>query len=269
MSLKKLALGTVSVLSIGFLSACGSDNETIRLGVYGEDVEEWEFVAEKVKDEGIDLELVSFTDYSQPNRALADGDVDLNAFQTLIFLENFNEEFGTDLVPIADTYIAPLGIYSDQIEDVSELQEGDQVAIQNDVTNQGRSLILLQTAGLIEVDPDAGITPTLSDITDNPLNLEFVELDASQTARALADTTVSLINNDTAVDAGLSPLNDPIFSEPVDENTEPYVNLIAVRNGEDREAIDKIVDAYQSEDTLEVIKEKSDGSSIIVWEDDL
>lgn len=270
MSFKKLVLGAVSVLSIGFLGACGNDSsETIRLGVVGEDVEEWEFVADKVADDGINLEIVSFTDYSQPNRALADGEIDINAFQHRIFLENFNEEFGTDIVPIADTSIAPLSIFSDKIDDISEIKEGDQIAIPNDVTNGGRSLILLQTAGLIEVDPDAGITPTTNDITDNPLNLEIVELDAAQTARSLQDVTAALINSGLAVDAGLSPQNDSIFREPVDENSEPYVNIIAANNGEDREAIDTIVDAYQSADTLEVIKETSDGSSIVVWEDDL
>lgn len=266
MSIKKILLTIIGALSVFVLAACGdSSGETVRLGVIGEDNEVWEFVADKLEDEGIDLEIVSFTEYSQPNRALADGEIDLNAFQHRIFLENFNEEFGTDLVAIADTVIAPLGIFSEEISDVSEIGEGDQITIPNDVTNGGRALILLQSAGLIEVDPEAGITPTLDDITDNPLNLEIISLDASQTARSIEDVCAAVVNSGIAVDAGYIPNEDAIFLEPVDENSEPYVNIIVANAGDDREVFDTIVDAYQSEDTLEVIQETSRGSSIPVW----
>lgn len=269
MSIKKVFAGILSIVSVLVLAACGGGEEdTVRIGVIGEDNEEWEHVADKLADEGINLEIVTFTEYSQPNRALADGDIDLNAFQHRIFLENFNEEFGTDIVPIADTNIAPLGIYSDEITDVSEIEEGDQISIPNDVTNGGRALILLQSAGLIEVDPEVGITPTVDDVVDNPLDLEIVELDASQTARSLGDVTAAIINSGMAVDAGFTPSEDAVFLEPVDENSEPYINLIAARADDDREVFDQVIDAYQSEDTLEIIQEQTKGSSIAVWAED-
>lgn len=266
MSLKKFILSILTSLSVLVLAACGGgDDDTVRLGVVGEDNDVWEFVADKLEDQGVDLELVTFADYSQPNRALADGEIDLNAFQHRIFLENFNEEFGTDIVPIADTNIAPLGIYSEEISNVSEIGPGDQISIPNDVTNGGRALILLQSAGVIDVDLDAGITPTTDDITNNPLDLEIIELDASQTARSLGDVTAAIINSGMAVDAGFVPTEDAIFLEPVDENSEPYVNVIAANEGDNREVFDVIIDAYQAEDTLEVIEETSKGSSIPVW----
>ena len=266
MSYKKLLLTLASAGSLFALSGCGNQaDEVVRVGVIGEDHEDWEFVQDKVADQGVDLELVSFSDYSQPNRALDDGDIDLNAFQHRIFLDNFNEEFGTNIVPIADTVIAPLGIYSEEVQDVSEIGEGAEIAIPNDVTNGGRALVLLQSAGLLEVDPDAGILPTTDDITDNPLNLEITELDASQTARSIGDVTAAVINSGIAVDAGYSPEEDAVFLEPVDENSEPYINVIAANEGDERESFDIIVDAYQSEDTLEVINEASENSEIVVW----
>src|SRR5699024_5158630 len=123
-------------------------------GVVGEDNEVWDFVIDKLKDEGISAELVKFTDYTQPNNALAEGEIELNSFQHKLFLESFNEDNGTDLVPIADTYIAPLGIYSDKITSINEIEEKDTIAIPNDVTNGGRELLLLQMPGLLTVDQD-------------------------------------------------------------------------------------------------------------------
>lgn len=268
MNFKKLAFGALSIASITTLAACGNDEETIRVGVIGEDYDEWEHVADKVEDQGINLEVVAFTDYNQPNRALADGEIELNAYQHYIFLENFNEEFGSDLEAIANTIIEPLGIYSDEVTDVSEIEEGDEISIPNDVTNGGRALILLQSAGLIEVDPDAGITPTLDDVTDNPLDLEIVELDAAQTARSLGDVTAAIVNADMAVNAGFDPNQDAVFLEPIDENSEPYINLIAAQAGDDREEYDIIIDAYQAEDTLEILQERTKGSTIPVWEEE-
>lgn len=268
MNLKKLAFTALSMVSLTTLAACGNNEKSIKIGVIGEDYDEWEHVSEKVKDDGINLEVVAFTDYSQPNRALADGDIDLNAFQHYIFLENFNEEFGADLEPIANTIIEPLGIYSDEVTDVSEIGEGDQISIPNDVTNGGRALILLQSAGLIEVDPEAGITPTVDDITDNPLNLEITELDAAQTARSLGDVTAAIVNADMAVNAGFDPNQDAIFLEPIDENSEPYINLIAARSDDDREEFDVIIEAYQADDTIEVLQERTKGSTIPVWKED-
>lgn len=262
-----LSVGLIFVGAV--LVACGAgagENETVRIGVVGEDNEVWDFVIDKLEDEGISAKLVKFTDYAQPNNALAEGEIELNSFQHKLFLKSFNKDNGTDLVPIADTYIAPLGIYSDKITSVDEIEENDTIAIPNDVTNGGRALLLLQTAGLIEVDSDAGVTPTVNDITNNSLNLEIKELDASQTARALQDVKASIINSGMAVDYGFVPTEDSIFLEPVNDDSDPYVNIIVARAEDaDNEVYQKIIDAFQAEDTIEVIKETSKGSSIPVW----
>lgn len=267
-SLKKLVLTLGLTASVSLLAACGAsaESDTVKIGVVGEEQEVWEYVVDKLAEEDISVELVKFTDYAQPNNALAEGEIELNSFQHKLFLESYNEDSGTDLVPIADTVIAPLGIYSDSLSSVEELKENDAVAIPNDVTNGGRALLLLQTAGLIEVDPEAGVTPTVNDITSNPLNLDIQELDAAQTARALQDVAVSVINSGMAVDAGFVPKEDAIFLEPVDEQSDPYVNIIVARAEDaDNELYQSIVDAYQSDDTIEVIEETSKGSSVPAW----
>ena len=265
--LKKWFLSAGLVFIIAVLTACGNNTEdTVRLGVVGEDNEVWDFVIDKLEKDGIDVELVKFSDYTQPNNALEQEEIDLNSFQHKLFLESFNEDNGTDLVPIADTVIAPLGVYSETITSVDEIKENDTIAIPNDVTNGGRALLLLQTADLITVDSDAGVTPTINDITENPLNLSIKELDAAQTARSLQDVEASIINSGMAVDAGFVPTEASIFLEPVDDHTDPYVNIIAARAEEkDNEIYQKIIEAYQSEDTIEVIEESSAGSSISVW----
>ncbi|EAC9287430.1 MetQ/NlpA family ABC transporter substrate-binding protein, partial [Listeria monocytogenes] len=189
--MKKFVQSIVLGAALLFITGCGNNGSaaandqeevTVKLGVIGADTDVWDDVKDRLKDEGINLEYVQFSDYNQPNAALADGSIDLNSFQHQFFLDNYNEEFGTDLVSIGNTVNAPLGIYSDKVTDVNDLAEGAKVAIPNDVTNGGRALLLLQSAGLIKVDEAAGQTPTVADITENRLNLEISELDAAQTA---------------------------------------------------------------------------------------
>lgn len=274
--MKKFVQSIVLGAALLFITGCGNNGSaaandqeevTVKLGVIGADTDVWDDVKDRLKDEGINLEYVQFSDYNQPNAALADGSIDLNSFQHQFFLDNYNEEFGTDLVSIGNTVNAPLGIYSDKVTDVNDLAEGAKVAIPNDVTNGGRALLLLQSAGLIKVDEAAGQTPTVADITENRLNLEISELDAAQTARALSDVDVSVINSGMAVDAGFVPTEDAIFLEPVDETARPYVNIIAARKeDEDNEVYQKVVAAYQTEDTKKVIEETSKGSSVPAWE---
>ncbi|WP_028273630.1 MetQ/NlpA family ABC transporter substrate-binding protein [Atopococcus tabaci] len=271
MKLKKSILGFVAAASLFVLTACGSasseEAEAVKIGVVGEINEPWEYVKDQLASDGIKIELVKFTDYATPNRALADGEIDMNSFQTKIFMEDFNEDTGNNLTPIGDTVIAPLGIYSNKIGDVSEIKEGDTIAVPNDASNEGRALRLLQTAGLIEVDPSKGYKPTTADITSNPLNLKIEPLDSSQTARALDDVTASVVNSGMAVDAGFIPTEDAIFLEPVNDDSAPYVNAIVVREEDkDNELYNQIVEAYQTDGTKKVIEESSKGSSIPVWD---
>lgn len=274
---KLFALFTITALA---LTACGSKtNEAaggdspsteptkVRVGVVGTNEEEvWKHVKEKVAAENIDLEVVVFTDYNQPNDALANGDVELNAFQHYIFLESYNTERKANLTVIGETIISPLGLYSQKIKDVSEIKEGDTIAIPNDPTNGGRALLLLQTAGLITVDPSKGDTPTVNDITENKLNLTISELDASQTARSLPDVAAAIINGGIAVDAGLVPSKDAIFLEELNATSKPYINVIVAREEDkDNEVYKKIVDAYRQDDTAEVIEKVTNGANIPVW----
>lgn len=239
----------------------------VKLGLTGDDTRVWDNVKERLAKEGIEIEYVKFTDYSQPNAALADGSIDLNAFQHQIFLDSYNAEHKTDIVSIGNTVNAPLGIYSDKIKDVKDLKEGAKIAIPNDPTNGGRALRLLQSAGLIKVDESKGYKPTVSDITENKLKLDIQELDASQTARALPDVDVAIINSGVAVDAGFLPTKDAIFLEPVDDKSKPYVNVIAVRKEDEQNDIyQKIVDFYQTDETKKVIEEVSKGSHVPAWE---
>lgn len=271
--IKKGFLGLTLALGLLVTTACGTnttseaeESEPIKIGVVGEVNEVWDFVKEKLAAEDIEIDLVKFTDYATPNVALAEGELDLNSFQTKIFMDSFNEDHGENLVAIADTVIAPLGIYSSKIQDVSEIKENDVIAIPNDVSNEGRALLLLQTAGLIEVDPSKGQIPVVEDITSNPLNLSFETLDSSQTARALDDVTASVINSGMAVDAGFIPTEDAVFLEPVTDSSDPYYNAIVSREEDkDNEVFQKIIEAYQAEDTKEIIEETSKGSSIPVW----
>ncbi len=259
---------TTASTDSGSTDTATAEPTKVKIGVVGTNEEAiWKHVQEKVAAENIDLEIVVFTDYNQPNDALANGDIDLNAFQHYIFLDSYNAQSGANLTVIGETFISPLGIYSQKISDVSEIKEGDTIAIPNDPTNGGRALLLLQSAGLITVDPSKGDTPTVNDITENKLNLVISELDASQTARALPDVAASVINGGMAVDAGLTPPEDAIFLETLTSTSKPYINVIVARpEDKDNEVYAKIVEAFRQDDTAEVIYEVAKGAIIPIWQ---
>lgn len=244
-----------------------SEPAVIKLGVVGENNEQWEPVIEALAKENITLELVKFADYSLPNQALADGEIDLNAFQHYAYLNNEIQDKGLDLTVIGETIIAPLGLYSDKIKDVSELKDGDKIAIPSDATNGGRSLKVLEAAGVIKVNPDAGYTPTVSDITENPLNIEFIEVEAANTPSLLPDVAAAIINGGHAVDNGLYPQEDAIYLETVEEGSDnPYINIIVARTADkDNPLYQKVVDAYRTPEVAEVIKEAYKGAYIPTW----
>lgn len=280
---KKTFLATLTLSASLFLAACSntasdsaSDSSTaeanepvkVTLGVVGEVNEPWDYVIEELKEkENIEVELVKFTDYTTPNNALAEGEIDLSSFQTEIFMDNYNKDHGTELTTIGYTVMAPLGLYSEKITSINELKDGDTIAIPNDVSNEGRALILLQTSGLIKLDPEAGLVPTTEDVVENRLNLQFQTLESNQTARALQDVTASVINSGMAVDAGFIPSEDAVFLEPVTEDSKPYYNVIAALDEDvDNEVFQTIVDYYQSEGTAKIIEESSKGSQFPVWD---
>lgn len=273
------ALGTLSLagsLLVGAASAVQAEGEfegqAVKVGVVSEAEEQvWEFVAEQaLEQEGIEIELVLFTDYVQPNVALQDGSTDLNAFQHVAFLQEWNEANDGDLEDIGFSYVTPLGVYSDKVTSLDELEDGALVAIPNDPTNGGRALLALELAGLIEVDDEAGILPTVNDITENSLNLEFEELEAAQVAQALPDVDAAVINNTFALDAGLST-EDAIFldaAKPEDLKDE-YKNVIAAKaENADNDLFLKVVELYQTDEVAEKLSEASQGGDVPAWSDE-
>lgn len=246
-----------------------ADKDVIKLGVVGENNEVWDDVAKRFEEgTGKKIELVKFSEYREPNEALLSGDIDINAFQHKKFLEDFNEVSGSDIVSIADTSIAPLGIYSSKIKDLADLPDGARIAIPDDATNGARSLFLLQSAGLIEVSGKDGDAITINEITANPRNFEIIELSASQTARSLDDVDIACVNSGMAVDAGFVPTEDAIYLEDHnDPDKAIYVNIIATTPDKKDSAIlkDLVDNYYHTEETKNKIKEVTKGSSIPVW----
>ena len=262
------ALGLALVVLV--LAACGQSEETtkVKLGDVGDKNDQWEYLQEELLEkENIEIELVKFTDYRQPIVSLDDGSIDMHSALTEIYMDSINEEGGYSNTTLGYTTLNPMGVFSEKIDSLDELQDGALVAIPDDVSNESRALLLLQTAGLIELDESKGLLPTTSDITSNPKNLQFEEMAANQTARALADVDISLINNDMATDAGYVPTQDSIYLEPVAESSKPYYNVIAVREDETNNEVYKtILEYYQTDEVAAIIDEMSAGSSIPVWD---
>lgn len=244
-----------------------TETVTVKLGVVGENNEQWEPVIAALAKENINLELVKFADYTLPNQALADSEIDLNAFQHYAFLNNEVKDKGLQLTAIGETIIAPLGLYSKKIKSIKELKQGDKIAIPNDATNGGRSLKVLESAGLIKVKPEAGYVPTVNDIVENPLKLEFYEVEAAQTAGLLPDVEAAIINGGHAIDAGLNPEEDAVYLETVTEGSDnPYINVIAARTADkDNEVYKKVVDAFRTDEVAEVIKAAYKGAYLPAW----
>lgn len=213
------------------------------------------------------MELVKFSDYSQVNQALVDGEIDLNSFQHYAYLEKEKEDKGFELSVIGETLIAPLGVYSNTLSDIKDIKVGGKIAIPNDATNEGRALKLLESAGLIKVNEDAGYTPTLSDITENTKNIEFVEVEAGQTARLLPDVDASVINGGHAIDAGLNCKEDAIYTETVEEGSDnPYINVIVANTADkDNETYKKLVDEYRTDEIANLIDEVYQGAYVPTW----
>ncbi|MFI6283087.1 MetQ/NlpA family ABC transporter substrate-binding protein [Streptomyces sp. NPDC050988] len=212
---------------------------------------------------GLDLEIKEFTDYVLPNTALQEGSLDANLYQNKPYLDDFNKSKGTELVPVVDAYLPPMGVYSKKVQDVTELADGVTVAVPNDITNEGRALQLLASKGVITLKDDAGTTASPADIVKNPKNLKFKELEPAQLPRSLDDVAAAVINNNYAQDAGLSPAEDAILLESAKNN--PYANLLAVKKGnEDDPRVEKLAKLLTSPEVTKFIKDKYQGSVLPV-----
>lgn len=240
---------------------------TVKVGIMSGDERIWKPIAKRLKKESINLKLVIFNNYDQPNTALKNGDIDLNAFQHNYFLDNWNKSHKTDLVAIGDTIIGPMAIFSDKIKNIKNLPNGAVVTMPNDATNQARALKMLAGLGLITLKSVE--FPTPNDVINNPKDLKIEPLDASQTARSLGDATIAIVNNSVALDAGLKYKN-AIYLEPITKDSTPWINIIASRAADkNNKTYQKIVAAYQSPETKAVIKKLYDGSTFPAWDIDL
>lgn len=290
MFFKKWLSVTTLLIIVGLgLTACSSSaskvdtsndrNIIVNIGVVNlSDTEEarWKEVQKNLDDAkaNIKLEFTEFTDYSQPNQAVRDGDVDINAFQHYNYLENWNKENSADLVSVADTYIAPIRLYSgtkdgkNKYTDVKDIPEKGTIAVPNDPTNESRALYVLESAGLIKLDTKDGELATISNIKDNPKNLTISELDASQTASSLPSVDAAIINNTFVREAGID-YKKALFVEKANSNSKQWYNLIAAKkdwkSSDKAKAIEAIIKAYHTDNVKKVIEESSDGMDQPVW----
>ena len=253
------ALASVLALVAGMASA-----EEIKVGVsVGEHAEIMEEVAKVASAKGLTIDIIEFTDYVVPNQALNDGDLNANSFQHQPYLDNQIKDRGFELVSIAKTITTPMGVYSEKLKSLDELPEGAKVAIPNDPTNGGRALLLLADKGVITLADGVGLSPTPLDVTANARNVEFLELDAAQLPRALADADVAVINTNYALEAGLNPEKDAIAIEAAES---PYANIIVVRTADKDEPWAKtLVDSYHSDAVKKYIQDKYHGAVIPAW----
>lgn len=271
MKFKKTIIASVAALALtGFITGCGDekkaaapalkDSKAVTLKVGVSPVPHAEIlgaVKDKLAKEGVNVEIIEFTDYVQPNLALNDKNLDANYFQHKPYLDEFARSRNLKLVSAGAIHLEPMSVFSKKIKDLKDLPDGARVAIPNDPTNGGRALLVLQSAGLIKLRDGAPITATPQDITENKKNLQFSELEAPQLPRSLEDADISVININFALEAKLNP-NDAIFTESSDS---PYANIVAVREGdENRPEIKKLIEALTSQESKDFIEKKYNGA---------
>ncbi|MFZ7102211.1 MAG: MetQ/NlpA family ABC transporter substrate-binding protein [Peptococcaceae bacterium] len=266
---KIVTLLLIMIISLFVFSGCGNSEakqgkEQLKVGVTAGP---HEAILEKVKElaaaEGLSIEVVPFNDYIQPNIQLADGNIDLNSFQHEPYLTEFKTDRNLKIIKIATTVNFPMGLYSQKIHNITDLQSGAKVGLPNDPTNAARALQLFEAAGLIKIKEGIGVKATVKDITENPKNLEFVELEAPIILRTLPDLAAAAINTNFIVQAGMSPVEDSIFIEPQDS---PWVNIIAAREGEENNPLfKKFIAIYHSREVKDFIAEEFRDSVVPAW----
>lgn len=235
--------------------------EDIKVGVTaGEHAQIMEKVKEIAAKKGLNIDIVEFSDYVVPNQALADGDLNANSFQHQPYLDNQIADRGFDIVSVGTTITTPMGVYSKKVKSLDELQDGATVAIPNDPTNGGRALLVLASKGLIKVNPEAGLKVGPADVTENPKNIQFAELDAAQLPRSLDDVDAAVINTNYAMEAGLHPKKDAIA---IEGEKSPYANVIAVRTADkDAPWVKTLVESYHDDSIRTFINEEFKGALI-------
>lgn len=269
-----IALGVILIL--GFFSFGGrqlfakkATTPTVKIGVMAgtkKEDEVWHLVQQIAKQKyHVNIELVKFTDYSQPNKALTDGAIDLNAYQHYAGLTAWNKVYHSDIVAIGDTILMPISLYSQKYSKVRQIPNGATITVPNDASNESRALLLLKNAGLITLKPSKA-TYTIADITTNPKNLKIKELDASQTAHSISDVAAAVVNTDYALAAKLSD-RQAIFTEPINADSKQWVNFIAAnKKDKHKAAYQAVVKAYQSQAVKQLLKKLYGNKVIAAWD---
>lgn len=248
----------------GASSAAPAPSEPVKIGVVGAGDAYWTTYKEAAAAEGIEIELVDFSEYTQPNPALSAGELDLNQFQHVIYLATYNVNASDDLVPIGATAIYPLGLYSTKYDDVAAIPAGETVAVPNDESNQARGLLVLQSAGLIELKDGGSIFSTVADVLDTS-KVKVEALDAAFTATSLPDVAAAIINNDFVEDAGLTFSDAIAQDDPEDPNALPYVNIFAARaEDKDNETYRKLVEIYQTNEEVQAGVQEASGNTAVL-----
>ena len=272
MTMKKTVWALAGLLALGVLAAgCGGEKKEAAQGsdkkvvmkVGATPVPHAEILNEikpLLAKEGIDLQIIEFTDYVKPNLSLNDKEIDANFFQHEPYLKKFAADRKLDLVNLVAVHIEPMGVYSKKLKDIKSVPDGAKVAIPNDPTNGGRALNILAKAGLIKLKDGVGIAATVGDIVENPKNLKITEAEAAMLPRTLDDVDLAVINSNFAMEAKLNPTKDALFIEPKDS---PYANIVAVRKGdENRKEIQALKKALTSPEVKKFIEEKYKGAVI-------
>lgn len=246
--------------------AAGDENARVVLGTVGASDPYWQVLVDEAEKQGIDLEVKDFADYTQPNPALSEGELDINQFQHIVYLAEYNVANDDDLVPLGSTAIYPLGLYSSKVDSVDEIEDGETVVVPDDDSNQARGLLILQSAGLITLKDGGSIYSTLADIDKSASRVEVKAIKADLTPTSLPDVAAAIVNNDFVEKAGLEFEDALATDDPEDPNALPYVNIFAVR-AEDRDdpTLRKLVEVYQeTQSVLDGVQDVSGGTAQLV-----
>lgn len=263
---KTVAIVLIALLAVSFAFASGakeSSSQVLNVGATPEPhAEMLNLVKDDLAAQGIALNVIEFTDYVTPNEALESGQIDANFFQHVPYMDSFNKERGFHLVNAGGIHVEPLAVYSKKVASLKELKQGATIAIPNDPTNEGRALLLLQSAGLIKLSADAGLEATPLNVAENPLNLKFREIEAASLPRVLADVDAAVINGNYAIPAGLIATRDGLFVEGADS---PYVNIITVKSGNENDPrIQALVKALQSDEVKQFVAERYPNGEVVL-----
>lgn len=238
--------------------------EPVVIGVVGASEDHWRIFEEKATEAGIPVEIVDFTEYSLPNPALTEGELDLNQFQHILYLAQYNVEAGEDLVPVGATAVYPLGLYSRQYESVDDIPEGAEIAIPNDPTNLARALLVLQDAGLVALRDGGSAFSTEADVLADESRVTVTPVDAQQTALALDSVAASIINNDFLADAGIDPESALYSDDAGSDAARPYINIWAARAEDaDNPLFAQLVEIYEDEEVQAALQQASGGTAVL------